>query len=91
METLTISLYILVLYFVTALCQINLDRIDWVSDIVFEDDCLHVAAKIEKENDPYQIVSYCMSEWNIHQNNLDQKLTFDELYKLNITSEQLYI
>jgi hypothetical protein len=68
MATLTISLYILVLYFVTALCQIILDRTDWVSDIVFEDDCLHVAAKIEKENDPYQIVSYCMSEWSSQWN-----------------------
>ncbi len=91
----TTVLYLLVLYSVTALSQIDLDLTDWVSDIVFEHDCLHVAAKIEKESDPYQIISYRIgelsSQWNIDQNNRDQKLTFYELYQLNITSEQLYI
>ncbi len=62
MVTHTIVLYLLVLYSVTALSQINLDLTDWVSDIVFEHVCLHVAAKIEKESDPYQIISYCIGE-----------------------------
>ncbi|CAF4961142.1 unnamed protein product, partial [Rotaria sp. Silwood1] len=57
--------------------------------------CLHVAAWIEEENDPYQIISYCMSEWpskwKFQKNNQDQNFTFVELYKLNITSEQLYL
>ncbi len=78
--------------------QINLHLTDWVSDnrnnVVFQHDCLHVAASIEKEMDPYQIISYCLNEnllkWDIHENNLDQKFTFAQLYQENITSEELY-
>ena len=47
-----------------------------------------------KETDSRQIISYCMSEWpskfKIKENNLDQKLTFSQLSKQKITSEQLY-
>ncbi|CAF0823055.1 unnamed protein product [Rotaria sp. Silwood1] len=31
------------------------------------------------------------SKWNIQKNNQDQNFTFAEFYKLNITSEQLYL
>ncbi|CAF5007954.1 unnamed protein product, partial [Rotaria sp. Silwood1] len=52
---------------IIAFPQINLDLTDWTNDdesnIVLQHDCLHVAAWIEEENDPYQIISYCMSEW----------------------------
>ncbi|CAF3364239.1 unnamed protein product [Rotaria sp. Silwood1] len=84
---------------IIAFPQINLDLTDWTNDnesnIVLQHDCLHVAAWIEEENDPYQIISYCMSEWpskwKFQKNNQDQNFTFVELYKLNITSEQLYL
>jgi hypothetical protein len=75
-----------------------MDLTDWGSDnrndIVVQHDCLHVAASIEKETDPYQIISYCLTEWpsqwTIKQHDLDQKFTFAELYEQNITSQQLY-
>ncbi|CAF0825556.1 unnamed protein product [Rotaria sp. Silwood1] len=84
---------------IIAFPQINLDLTDWTNDdesnIVLQHDCLHVAAWIEEENDPYQIISYCMSEWpskwKFQKNNQDQNFTFVELYRLNITSEQLYL
>jgi hypothetical protein len=86
------------LQFVTASPQINLDLNDWVSDSEsdanFQHDCLHVVASIKNESDPHQIISYCMSEWpsnwKIQKNNEHQNFTFAELYKKNITSEQLY-
>ncbi|CAF4637042.1 unnamed protein product [Rotaria sp. Silwood1] len=79
--------------------QINLDLTDGINDnesnIVLQHNCLHVAAWIDEENDPYQIISYCMSEWsskwNIRTTYQDQNFTFAELNKLNITSEQLYL
>ncbi|CAF3404485.1 unnamed protein product [Rotaria sp. Silwood1] len=91
--------YFILLYRIIAFPQINLDLTDWTNDnesnIVLQHDCLHVAAWIEEENDPYQIISYCMSEWpskwKFQKNNQDQNFTFVELYKLNITSEQLYL
>jgi hypothetical protein len=50
---------------------------------------------IETEKDPYQMISYCVSEWpskwNISKNSLDQTFTFAELYEQRITSEQLYV
>ncbi|CAF4159059.1 unnamed protein product [Rotaria sp. Silwood2] len=91
--------YIILLCKITAFPEINLDLTDWINDnqsnIVIQHDCLHVAGWIEEENDPYQIISYCMSEWpskwNIQKNNQDQKFTFAKLCKLNIISEQLYL
>ena len=79
--------------------QLNVHFTDPVSneksDVVFEHDCLHVAALIKKENDPRQMISYCLTEfpskWNIQENNLGQKYSFDQLAKQNITSEQLYL
>ncbi|CAF4907208.1 unnamed protein product [Rotaria sp. Silwood1] len=79
--------------------QINLHLTDLLndkeSDIIFQHNCLYAAASNEKENNVYQIISYCMSElptqWNIQENNFDHLFTFAELYKQNITSQQLYI
>jgi hypothetical protein len=52
---------------VIAPLQINLDLTDWVNGTERNDalqhDCLHVAASTDKDNDPRQIISYCMSEW----------------------------
>ncbi|CAF0995427.1 unnamed protein product [Rotaria sp. Silwood1] len=91
--------YFIVLNKIVAFPQINLDLTDGINDnesnIVLQHNCLHVAAWIDEENDPYQIISYCMSEWsskwNIRTTYQDQNFTFAELYKLNITSEQLYL
>ncbi|CAF2574165.1 unnamed protein product [Rotaria sp. Silwood2] len=88
-----------VLYRIIAFPQINLDLTDWINDnesnMVLQHDCLHVTAWIEEDNDPYQIISYCMSEWpskwNIQKNTQDPNFTFAELYQLNTTSEQLYL
>jgi hypothetical protein len=91
--------YFIILHSISAQLQINLDRTDWVRNsersVVSQHDCLHVAAPVEKKNDSRQIISYCTGEWspdwNIQKNNVDQKLTFAELYKQHITSRQLYI
>ena len=99
MATLTNLFWFFLLHFVIAPFQINLDLIDWISDsqshVIFEHDCLHVAASIEKGIGVHEIISYCLtklpSKWNIQENNFNQKFTFDELFKQNITSQQLYI
>ena len=79
--------------------QINLHLTDRVSnnktDVSFQHDCLYVAAFTEKKSKVHQIVSYCLTEWlpkwNFTKNNLDQHFTFAQLYKQNITSQQLYL
>jgi hypothetical protein len=87
------------LHLVSTRPQINLDLTNWVSNngennIVLQHDCLHVAATRYSESDPQQIISYCMSEfpskWNIEEYSFDEKFTFSELAKRNITSEELY-
>ncbi|CAF1022186.1 unnamed protein product [Rotaria sp. Silwood1] len=92
-------LYFILLHLVIASPQINLHLTDEISnntnDVVFQHDCLHVLASTEKQKNIHQIVSYCLTEWlselNIEENNLDQKFTFNQLYKQNITSQQLYL
>jgi hypothetical protein len=79
--------------------QINLHLTDGISgnkrDVAFQHDCLYVAAPLEKETDPYQIISYCLTEWpskwNIQEDTLHQKFTFAQLHQENITSQQLYL
>ncbi|CAF0917709.1 unnamed protein product, partial [Rotaria sordida] len=92
-------LYVILINSVIGSPQINLHLTDEVIDnktnVVFQHDCLYVPASIEKENNIHQIISYCLTEWsskwNIEENNLDQKFTFNQLYKQNITSQQLYL
>jgi hypothetical protein len=91
-------LFFMLLCSLTASFQINLDLTDCVhdseSDFAVQHDCLHVAAPINEENDPREIISYCMSEcpskWYIQKSNNNQIFTFAELYGQNITSRQLY-
>ncbi|CAF1391740.1 unnamed protein product [Adineta steineri] len=96
----TYLLYFILFYEINGLLQINLDLTDWTSNIEsnssLQHDCLHVAAWVDdEETDPYQIISYCMSEWpsqwNIEKNNQDQYFTFAQLYQRNISSEQLHL
>ncbi|CAF0891325.1 unnamed protein product, partial [Rotaria sordida] len=92
-------LYVILINSVIGSPQINLHLTDEVIDnktnVVFQHDCLYVPASIEKENNIHQIISYCLTEWsskwNIEENNLDQKFTFNQLYEQNITSQQLYL
>ncbi len=74
--------------------HINFYRTYWVSGYDhMQHDCLQVPAYTDGESDPRQIISYCMSEFpskfKIKENNLEQKFTFEQLFKQNITSEQL--
>ena len=98
MSLIKILFYWILLCSTTVSPQFNLHFTDEINDngnIAYQYDCLHIAASIEIESDPYQIISYCLTEWptkwNISKNNLDQKFTFSELYKQNITSQQLYV
>ncbi|CAF0926861.1 unnamed protein product [Adineta steineri] len=93
-------LYFILFYGINGLPQINLDLTHWPnnteSNSSLQHDCLHVAAWIEnEESDPYEIISYCMSEWpsqwSIEKNNQDQYFTFAQLYQRNISSEQLHV
>ncbi|CAF1685370.1 unnamed protein product [Adineta ricciae] len=75
--------------------QINLDLTERLNNNTFQHDCLHVLTSMDNKAYTPQIISYCMSEWpskwNIQKNNFHQNFTFDELFKNNITSQQLYI
>ncbi|CAF1362720.1 unnamed protein product [Adineta ricciae] len=78
--------------------QINLDLTEWIEEhsSILQHDCLHVRSSLRIENDPYQILSYCFSEWPSKWNisipdNSYRKLIFVDLYKFNITSEQLFL
>ena len=92
-------LCIMLVDFITAFSQLNLDLTDWVSaserNGALEHDCLRVASLTSRDIDPRQIISYCMSEWpsrwSIQPNTRDPKFTFAELYLENITSQQLYL
>jgi hypothetical protein len=72
--------------------QINLYFTDSISnDISFSHTCLYVTAVIDKETNTQQMISFCLSESSKECNNeLNQVLTFAELYQQEITSEQLY-
>ena len=76
--------------------QLNMDLTEWdgENDIIVQHDCLHVSFW-KDENDPRETISYCMGEWpskmNIQKNNFSEEFTFDQLYELNITSQQLYL
>jgi hypothetical protein len=84
------------LHLINSHLQINLHLTNWTSeDDNIQHDCLQVPAHTEEESDPRQIISYCMGEWpskfHMKENNFDQKLTFEQLSKQNITSQQLYL
>jgi len=82
------------IYFVLIICrliitfpQINFHLTDSINNHELQHDCLRISISQE-------IVSFCltdsMSEWNIQMNPADSKLTFNDLRKRNITSQQLY-
>lgn len=74
--------------------QINFHLTDQIN-YAFEHDCLRIQApKQQDQSDFQEMISFCLTKsltkLNIQTNTLDQKLTFDDLQKQNITSEQLY-
>jgi hypothetical protein len=87
------------LHWLVASFQINLDLTDTSNEhkgnSALQHNCLHVAAPVDKKDDPREIVSYCMSEWpstwNIRMENVARTISFAELHKESITSEQLYL
>jgi hypothetical protein len=91
--------YFMFLHDIVTIPQINLDLSEWAgsneNNLALQHDCLHVTVLLENEYDPYEIISYCMGEWpskwNIEKSNLDPHFTFADLYKRNITSQQLYL
>ena len=99
MSALKYLLGFILLHGLVASFQINLDRTDMNGDSGknsgLQHDCLHVAAPIVKDDDPRQIISYCMGEWpskwNTETTSGGRKFTFAELYKQKITSQQLYL
>ena len=87
--------YLTLLHLINTHFQINLHLTEGISeDEDLQHDCLRIPAYVQNDSQPYQIISYCMTEllskFIIKQNNVDQKLTFMELDKQKITSEQLY-
>jgi hypothetical protein len=90
---------ILFLHLINGQLQINLYLTNWTSNDEnnndLQHDCVYAVAPIETAGSFGQIISYCMSEWpskwKIEENNIDKKLTFADLSKQNITSQQLYL
>ncbi|UJR12030.1 hypothetical protein I4U23_016208 [Adineta vaga] len=92
-------LYCALLHWVTAFPQMNLYSTNELdannSGIVFQHDCFHIPASVKKDSKTHLIIHYCLTEWplewTIEENSIDKKLTFADLYKQNITTEQLYL
>ena len=65
-----------------------------INDEKFAHDCLRFSISPIDEIDSQEILSFCLieplSKWNIPVNTLDKTLTFADLRKQNVTSEQLY-
>ena len=100
MSCFTNLLRFLLLHWLVASFQINLDLTDVRNEgdkenSALQHDCLHVAAPVDKESDPREIVSYCMGEWpstwNTQVRGRDRTFSFAELQQERITSEQLYL
>ena len=91
--------FLLKLYFVLfitsssiAFPQINFYLTDSTND--HEHDCLTIDISPFNEINAQEILSFCLTEpmgkWNNQSNTIDHKLTFDQLRKQNVTSQQLY-
>ena len=75
--------------------QINFHLTDPTSDDDVEHDCLKINISPFNEISVEEVLSFCltqsMSKWNIQLHHFEQqKFTFDQLRKQNITTEQLY-
>jgi hypothetical protein len=74
--------------------RINLYLTDGESHDDLQHDCLRVAARMKVNTGSHQVIAYCLtkrpSTWILQENTFNQKFSFTELIKRNITSEQLY-
>ena len=91
----TVLFYLVFFYSVNSQFQINFHLTNWTQeDENVQHDCLHVPADIKRNLNDLQIISYCMGEFpskfQIKENHIDQKLTFAQLAKEHVTTEQLY-
>ncbi|CAF4698123.1 unnamed protein product, partial [Rotaria socialis] len=92
-------IYITLLYPVITSLQINLAFTNQLNDsknnIKYQHNCLYGDASISRQNGPYEIIAYCADEsllkWKIQPNSEEQRFTFEELRRQNITSHQLYL
>jgi hypothetical protein len=79
--------------------QLNLHHTGWVSENennpVLQHDCLRIDILNKEGNVSREIIVYCMNEFPskfpIKENDFIPKLTFEQLSKENLTSEQLYL
>ncbi len=91
--------YLIVSYLIFVTPQLNLYYTDSVSspekENEFQHDCLRADVYMNNNNNIREIISYCMSElsskFNIETFDFHAKLTFVDLAKENITSQQLYL
>jgi hypothetical protein len=88
-------LYLILIELIVGTPQLNLYYTDEIDDNEFQHNCLHIVINEKQELNSRRIMFYCMSEFpskfNIEDNHLSSKLTFDDLWKQNITSEELYL
>ena len=86
------------LHSILAIPHINLYYTDGVqeNDNASQHNCLRIVVKLNYATSQNEVVSYCMGElpprFNIEKNDSFSKfLTFDDLSKENVTSQQLYL
>jgi len=74
--------------------EINFHLTDPIDDHDVEHDCLKISIPPLNEINVEEVLSFCltqsMSKWNIQSTFEQQKFTFEQLRKQNITAEQLY-
>lgn len=99
-----VSFYLIIYFLTVAFAQINFHLTDYFNhdqnNVVFEHDCLRILipsngiVNMILDRTVQETLSLCLTEQlskrNIQPNTIDQKLTFENLRKQNITSEQLY-
>ena len=78
--------------FITTTPHFNLHHTDWLNENEIskhlQHDCLYVPAYTEESTESYETISYCLtewsSEWNINENEFQERFTFEELYQQKI-------
>ena len=91
-------IFFLLFHWIVAIPQLNLYYTDHPvdgNDQLLQRNCLRISGDKETSNDR-QVVYYCMDEilpttTKLETNDSWPKFTFDDLSKMNVTSEQLYL
>jgi hypothetical protein len=90
-------IYLMQLYLIVAVPQLNLHYTDWISesDNDFQHNCLRIDFSNDMNMMESEMIFYCLSElpskFKIENNDLVSNFTFSELSKQNISSQQLYL